>query len=335
VNDLRSLLAPDDARDAIRALGGLLLGLGLFMTFIRKSTGLGSTWGDWGLLATLLIAFAFLYGVGTLGALSTGEPRPWESVYLVFGILLAPFVLLQFIEAINGSPGSSLNTFWVFGITAGLAAASALFGGLRYGLLLASLAVIVSWSGLWEGILSDGLGAHFGIYRGLLIVLAAALLAAAFAVWRLDERDGVGRASEIVTGAAASAVLAGSLSFPKVFAISNPFVTVTAPASSLLWELVLLVVSLLAVGYGSWLAVRGPAYGGGIGLIVFLILTGSDLNDATPQGKIVGWPLVLVVVGLVGFAVSLLPGIKTPDVDLETKLRGRAPGSPGGPGTSP
>lgn len=311
MNELQRLFAPDEAKDALRKLGGLLLGLGLFMTFIRKGTsGLDSTWGDWGLLVPLVIAFAFLYGVGMLGALSTGRLRSWEAVYLVFGVLVAPWVLVQFVEAIGGSPGASLNIVWVFAVTAGLAAAAALIAGLRYGLLLASLAVIVSWSALWDEILSNGIGQHFGTYRGLLIILAALLGAAAFAVWRLDQREGAGRATEIVTGAAASAVLACSLSFPKVFALDNPFFSVSGPESSLFWEIVLLVVSLLAVGYGSRFAARGPAYVGGIGLAVFLLLAGIDVNDATPDGKIVGWPLILVIVGAVAFAISLVPGTR-------------------------
>lgn len=333
MNELQRLFAPDEARDALRKLGGLLLGLGLFMTFIRKgSTGLGSAWGDWGLLATLVIAFAFLYGVGMLGALSTGRLRPWESVYLVFGVLVAPWVLLQFVEAVGGSPGASLNLVWVFAVTAGLAVAAALIAGMRYGLLLASLSVIVSWSALWDKILSDGIGQHFGIYRGLLIVLAALLLAAAFAAWRLDADEGRGRANEIVTGAAASAVLAGSLSIPKVFALDNPLVSVSGPESSLFWEVVLLVVSLLAVGYGSRCAARGTAYVGGIGLAVFLLLVGADVNDATPEGGIVGWPLILVIVGALAFAASLLPAVKTPDVDVESKLRGAGAGARDEPG---
>ncbi len=114
-------------------------------------------------------------------------------------------------------------------------------------------------------------------------------------------------------------MLAGSLSFPDVFALANPFVSVSGPASSLLWEIVLLVVSLLAVGYGSRVGARGPAYVGGIGLAVFLVLAGSDVNDATPEGKIAGWPLVLVIVGVVAFAVSLVPGLRTPELDLEAR----------------
>jgi hypothetical protein len=175
--------------------------------------------------------------------------------------------------------------------------------------------VIVPWSALWDKILSDGIGQHFGLYRGLLIILALLLLAAAAAAWRLDGDDGRGRANEIVTGAAASAVIAGSLSVPKVFALDNPFVSVSGPESSLFWEIVLLVVSLLAVGYASRFAARGTAYVGGIGLGVFLLLAGSDVNDATPKGDLVGWPLVLVVVGALAFVASLVPGLRAPGVD--------------------
>jgi hypothetical protein len=322
LNELQRLFAPDETRDALRKLGGLLLGLGLFMTFIRKGTsGLGSAWGDWGLLVTLVIAFAFLYGVGMLGALSTGRLRPWESVYLVFGILVAPWMLLQFVEAVGGSPGASLNIVWVFAVTAGLAVGAALLAGLRYGFLLASLSVIVSWSALWDKILSDGIGQHFGIYRGLLIILAGLLFAAAFAAWRLNPVDGRGRANEIVTGAAASAVIAGSLSVPKVFAFDNPFFPVSGPESSLFWEIVLLVVALLAVGYGSRFAVRGTAYVGGIGLAVFLLLAGSDVNDATPEGALAGWPLILVIVGALAFVASLVSSLRAPDWGVEVRLR--------------
>jgi hypothetical protein len=305
------LLAPDEGRDALRKLAGLLIGLGLLMTFVRKGTGSLATWGDWGLFATLLIAFGFLYGVGMLGAVSTRQLRSWEAVYLVFGILVAPWLLLQLIEAVNGSPGASLNVFWVFGVTAALGVTATLLAGLRYGLLLAALAVIVSWSALWDKILSNGIGAHFGVYRGLLIILAGLLLAAAVVAWRLDRHDGA--AGEIVTGATASAVLAGSLSFPNLF-LGVPFPAVPGASSSLLWEIVLLLVSLAAVAYGSRVGARGPAYVGGIGLAVFLLLAGSDVNDSTPEGTLVGWPLVLVIVGAVAFVVSLIPGLKTPDV---------------------
>jgi hypothetical protein len=228
----------------------------------------------------------------------------------------------------NGTPGASLNVFWVFLLTAGLAAAATYLAGLRYGLLLASLAVIVSWSTLWNKILSDGIGAHLGTYRGLLLILAALLLAAAFAAWRMDRQEGPARANDLVTGAALSALIAGSLSVSGVFGLSNPLLAVPSADSSLFWEIVLLAISLLAVGYGSRFAARGPAYVGGIGLIIFLFIAGADLNEATPQGKIVGWPLVLVVVGALAFAASLIPGVKIGSLGAERLGSGGGQGSP-------
>ena len=62
-------------------------------------------WGDWGLFVTLLIITVFLYGVGLVGRLSTPTARPWQSVYVVFGILLLPFMLFQFIQAVGGNAG--------------------------------------------------------------------------------------------------------------------------------------------------------------------------------------------------------------------------------------
>jgi hypothetical protein len=132
-----------------------------------------------------------------------------------------------------------------------------------------------------------------------------------------------------VTGAAVSAVIAGSLSITKVFALSNPFLEAPTADSSLFWEIVLLVVSLLAIGYGSRFAARGPTYLGGVGLFLFVLIAGTDLNDSTAQGKIVGWPLVLVLIGAAAFAASLIPGLKI------GPLGGDGLGSAAGPPASP
>jgi hypothetical protein len=323
MDDLRRLFAPDEGRDRIRALSGLLIGSALFLVFVRKSdASLGETWGDWGLLLTLLIAFVFLYGVGVLGRRNTDELRPWESTYLVFGVLLAPLVLFQFIEAIDGTPGASLNVFWIFLVTAGLAAWASLAAGVRYALLLASISVIVSWSALWDRILSDGIGAHMGVYRVVLLVIAAVLLVGAFVVSAGNDRSGRSRGNEVVTGASIAAVTAGALSFTQLVALSNPLVSIPTADSSFFWELVLLVVSLAAIAYGSGFGARGTAYVGAFGLFAFLVLVGADINDDTPQGKLVGWPLALLLIGAIGFLVSLRPGVQLP-------RRGSPPGSGG------
>ena len=127
-----------------------------------------------------------------------------------------------------------------------------------------------------------------------------------------------------MTGAAVAAVIAGSLSLTRGF--SSPFFALPTAGSSLFWEIVLLIVSLLAVGYGSWLGTRGTAYVGGFGLLFFVIIAGADLNDSTPAGRIVGWPLLLVVVGALAFVASLLPKLRFPDLGLTSQ--GGASGAP-------
>ena len=44
--NLSRLFAPDDGRDAMRTLAGLLLGAGFFMAWARKSGSLANGWGD-------------------------------------------------------------------------------------------------------------------------------------------------------------------------------------------------------------------------------------------------------------------------------------------------
>ena len=52
--------------------------------------------------------------------------------------------------------------------------------GIRFQLLAGSIATIVAWSALWNKMLGDeGIAGNFGVYRGLLGILAILLLAGA------------------------------------------------------------------------------------------------------------------------------------------------------------
>ena len=336
--NLSRLFAPDDGRDALRTLAGLLLGLGFVMAWARKSGGLGEGWGDWGLLITLLIITAFLYAVGLLGRLNTPTARGWQSVYVVFAVILIPVLLLQFIEAIDGNTGAALNIFWIFLVAAAAAFVATLIADVRYGLLLGSIFIIVAWSALWQKILSDGLIAHYGIYRGLLVIIGLILLAGAVAVYRMDpaarlrrgrvatpEPERWVRAQDMVTGAAIAGVAAGALTFGAIFAQSDTLFLPPLPSPSLLWDLVLLVASLLAVLWGASLGNRGTTYVGAIGLFIFLVDVGSELGiDDVPESTIVGWPLILALVGAGLFLASLAPNVAAPG--LATRIRGLAGG---------
>jgi hypothetical protein len=318
---MNDLLKPDDTRDALRNIGGLLFGLAALMIYIRKGPFLTvnpSQWAAFPMFLVLAIPAVYLYG-GVTTRPQTGELRPWHVVHSVFGLLFVPLALLQFVDMVGGNPNAPLNLFWAFAATAGLAFYAGAVRGVRVQLLLGSLALIVSWTALWDKILSGGIGAHWGIYRGLLGILAIGLLAGALYVWRTNPGGdevaasatapagdlGLWKASELLTAAGVAAVIACSLGITAIGNL-NPLGTGTPPIETTnLWDILLLVFSLGLVGIGSQIGTRGPVYVGGIGLILFLVIAGLDLNSTPPHPFKFGvWPWVLLATGVIGIGLS-------------------------------
>ena len=182
----------------------------------------------------LAIPAAYLYGA-IFTRPQTGELRVWQVVHGTFGLIFVPLALFQLIDVLGGS-ASPLNTFWIFGVTAALGFYAGAVAGVRVQLLLGSIALIISWSALWDEILADGIGAHYGIYRGLLGLLSIGLLAGALSVWRNNPGGdqvaasatrpagdlGLWKASELLTGAGIAAVLACSLGVTAVGRAPQP-----------------------------------------------------------------------------------------------------------------
>jgi len=334
---MKDLLAPDDTRDALRKYGGLLLGLGVLMLLFRK----GEDMSDFVLFLILAVTAAYLYG-SVFTTQYTNGPRPWQGVHSVFGLILVPFALFQFIELVDGTP-SELNTFWIFGVTAGLAFFAGAVKGIRFHLLAGSIALIVSWSALWAKLLGDeGIAGNFGTYRGLLGILSILLLAFGLYLWRQDDDThiegtgvdqggdrGLWKASELLTGAGISAVLACSLGISSVATFLGPLGIgeFTVVATSQVWDILLLVISLGLVGLGAQIGVRGPVYVGAIGLFLWLFIVGFDLNegDEAEPTNLGLWPIVLLVLGALMVALSGVKEASQGDKPrkLIAKLRGR------------
>ena len=312
---------PDDTRDALRKIGGLLLALAAAMIYIRKGPFLAvnpDQWASFPMFLVLAIPAVYLYG-GILARPQTGELRPWMVVHSVIGLIFVPFALAQFVDMIGGNPNAPLNIFWIFLATAGLAFYAGTVAGVRVQILLGSIALIFSWTALWDKILSGGIGAHWGIYRGLLGILAIGLLAGALYVWRNNPGGdevagsatgpsgdlGLWKASELVTGAGIAAVIGCALGITAVGNL-NPLSGSTPPIqTSNFWDIMLLLVSLGLVAIGSQIGTRGPVYIGGIGLILFLVIVGLDLNNTPPHPFKFGiWPWVLLAGGLIGIGLS-------------------------------
>jgi hypothetical protein len=319
---MNELFTPDDTRDALRKLGGILIGLAALMIYIRKGPFISlnpDQWAAFPMFLVLAIPAVYLYGA-IFTRPQTGELRVWQAVHSTFGLILIPLALFEFIDLIGGTPGTSLNVFWVFALTAALAFYAGAAAGVRVQLLLGSIALIVSWSALWNKVLENGIGTHYGVYRGLLGILAIGLLAGALYVWRTnpggDEVSssatapagdlGLWKASELFTGAGIAAVLACSLG---ITAVSNlaPLAqpNVTPIETNNLWDILLLLVSLGLIGIGSQIGTRGPVYVGAVGLVFFLLIVGLDLNSDEPHPfDFGGWPWVLLALGVAGIVLS-------------------------------
>lgn len=307
-------LKPEDTRDALRKIGGLLFGLGALMVLLRK----GQEWGDFPIFLVLAIPAVLLYGGGVRTVRYTGEVRSWQAVYAVFGLILVPFALRALVDMLGGTPGTDLNTFWIFAVTAGLGVYAGVDAGIRWGLLGACIAAIISWTALWDKILGDeGIGGHIGTYRGLLGILAIALLAGGIYLWRNErnKEEGLRQFSEVFTGAGIAAVLGCGLGITTVLTLFPiPFVSGNSIGTSGLWDLLLLVISLALVGIGTTVGVRGPVYIGAIGLGLFLLIAGLDLNSKPPHpGKLGIWPLLLVFGGAGAVAASMSDAVSLGD----------------------
>ncbi|MBA2523820.1 MAG: hypothetical protein H0V25_10910 [Solirubrobacterales bacterium] len=301
-------LKPEDTRDALRKIGVVLFAIGALMVFLRK----GDDWGNFPILLVLGIPALALYGAGVLTIKDTGGLQSWQAVSTVLGLIFIPLALMQLVDTLGGS-SSSLNVFWIFGLTAAAGVYAGVVAGVRFGLLVAAIAAIVSWSALWDKLLGDeGIGGHIGVYRGLLGILAILLIAGGVFIWRAasDREEGLSRFSELFTGAGISAVIACSLGITSVATVFGGVFPTPVVETNMFWDILLLVISIGLVAIGSRLGTRGPVYVGAVGLLLFLYIAGLDLNDDSPEPTKLGlWPLILLLGGGAAIAASLSEGV--------------------------
>jgi hypothetical protein len=301
-----------DRGDWLRLIGGMMFAAGALVLLIRK----GNDWSDWAVFFALLIPAAILLVLAVLGRVP-GERQGWKAAFLVFGTLLLLAALLALVRALKGDI-RGLNLVWTFGLAGGVAVATSFLLRAPFQMLLGALFGIVAWLALWDKILSNPSG---DTVRWLLVALAVIYFAVALAL----VRAGRPQAYDLMTAAGLAAVLAASLSFAgaasSVTGGAASSLSGNVPKPSQGWNVFLLVVSLLLIGFGSRGPRRGPSYVGALGLGAFIGLTGADLVHRITGGGgggVAGWPLILLIGGGIILALGFV-------------LRPGAPGGPGGP----
>lgn len=143
-----------------------------------------------------------------------------------------------------------------------------------------------------------------------------------------DERDtrSGGRdapSADLLTGAGLVALLAFSLGPVVALVLLSTFGALSLDGSSspfdsgaigqeAYWDVLTLLAGIALVVFGLGRGYRGPVYVGGAMLVLFLLSVGLDLDDSSPEGAIVGWPLIICVIGAGLFLLSLVPGVRLP-----------------------
>ena len=329
--------APDPLRDWLRMLGGLAFAIGAAVLFIRKAGGVQGTsdWAEFPLLLVLLVPIVLLYGLGVrAGRDGRVGAQPWQGVLLLVAVLLSPVALFQFLDTIGGDVDSSLNQAWIFLAVAALAAYASFRLGVIYQALVAALALAFAWLALADAVLDEP---SVGTFRVLLLIAAVALIAGSVAL----RRQGRPQAPELITAAGILAVLAGLLGvFESLGQLTGGLFSggIDAEGQSGFWDVVLLLVSLALVGYGARVGARGPAYVGAFGLLAFTLLVGVELGgllEGDADGKLVGWPLLLLLGGGAALAVGLGLGPSGPGSGVRSEtppptrpMEGAAPAPP-------
>ena len=262
-----------------------------------------------------------LYGLGTgmirIGRLDEAGPAgtvsAWRAAALVFGLILIPFTLFSSSTrsaAIRTSPATPPGCSRRPRARARTPRSS---HGLRWGALFGGLALIISWLAFWDAVVDPSGTA----VRWLFLIVAAILVAAAF---RLDA-DGSRRASELVTAAGVAGLAAGItglFSLPAQLLGAGLAEAFGADADlggtqqQQEWDAFLLVLALALVWYGARAAWRGPVYVGAIALFAFILSVGIEVSGIfdgdAPSGDLMGWPLLLLVLGAAALAAGLYGG---------------------------
>jgi len=316
---LTQAFRPDDGREVVRIVAGLLIAVGLLLVAFRRGTPdvFGDETSDFGLFLILAVAASFLYGMGILGRTLGGANRRWQALYTVIGMLIMPLALFQLVNVIDDTYDESLIAFFVFAGSAAACAFAWLIARVRFQLLLGAIYGAIAWLAFLDKALSDGLSSDLDTIRGLLLVYAVALVVLAVLVRRRTEVDPDAAFGELLTGAGIAALIAYALAPVAVLedlGSSAAFgdVPTLEPGQDAIWDVLTLLTGIGLILFGIGVGLRAQVYVGGAMLALFILSAGLDIDDPTPEGKIVGWPLLLCVLGAGAFLLSLVPRERFP-----------------------
>jgi len=308
----------------------------------------GDPWGGLLLTLVLFVPFAILYGLafsreevavasatvdevsatreggaittraGETQTLAAGEvSAPWQTVFFVTAILLAIPMDFQFWDWIGANTEDGWIQALIFLFIAALAGVAAR-RGVPYAVLIAAFSLLFVWLSVWDELVDPGANG----FRWLLFIFGAIALVAGLGVRAGNERSG----NAVLTVAGIAAVLAfgfgiiaeySGLQGDVIGAAFGGGIEDDSPIKqNVFWDFMLLATSLALIVGASRAGWRGLGYVGAIGLLGFLLSVGVQLGDVIEEvskgeefsAGILGWPLLLLIVGGLGLLAAFAGG---------------------------
>jgi hypothetical protein len=278
-------IRPHPHRGDIVAMGVVPLTLAVVVADVRME----SAWGDLPHLALVAVALAFVGAMAMLAPLERPEgPRAYHSVLLVAALVLGALGTYRLGRLLGaGRLFDRAGTLtWSLALFGAMATAAAYAKRSAFCTLVAALAFGGAFVAFCDWVFDlDGASS----YRWLLLILMAV-----FAVRSLGLREARPRQAVAMVNSAAASALA--------LAVLN---AITGAGWG--WELVVVATGFGVLAYASSDRENGSAYLGG------LILAAFVYAEATRGGaSLLGWPLALALMSLVGLGLGLRPRRELP-----------------------
>lgn len=312
----KEAMKPDDLRDLIRIVAGLLVLVGMLLAALRRTNPdvFGEESGAFFVFLLFALPTAFLYGLGVAPGLIGASARRWQVVFAVAGTLLIPLALYQLVSVVADTYDESLVGIFIFALAAAAAAAAWLITTGRFLILIATVFGAITVLFFLDKLLGSGVNSDPGAVRLILLAYGVGVIVVGLLLQRADEPDSDSLFSEFLTGAGIAALIAFLVglgeSIVGLFFGFGGFLGADPGelGQSWFWDLVMLAVGIALIVAGVGRGLRGPAYVGAIILVLYLYSVGLDLDGNPPEGKILGWPLILTLLGLGLFAFTLTAG---------------------------
>ena len=310
-----AVVRPHPHRGDLIAAAAVPLAVGVLMVEVRFD----GVWQRGVLFVVALLACALVLGMGLLAPLEEDHPRAYQSVLLVAGLALLVLVLGRFAQVLGeDSPFSASGTVtWMATLFAAVAAVAAwnrrsavcaliefVAGGI-------ALLAFVQW-------VFDPTGPNTSRWLLLALILV-------YTVVHVRLRESWPRHAVQAVNAAGLAAIVLAVSY--LGGVFLPVRLVCGGHAGTGWELVLLAVGLALAAYAAVDREPGPGYLGFVALVLFVVLAGQP---STSGASLIGWPLLLLIVGGAGVAAGLRPRR-----DLPPEPASPAPPPPPRPMTGP